>query len=122
MESVSLARAARASGGIVMQTKNPILDDLARVATGALGALGGVRNEIEERLREQLERVLARMDLVSREEFEAAKAVATKAREDQETLLGRLATLEARLAELEARQQPTLAVSRPVVTPGSGSP
>ena len=105
-----------------MQTKNPILDDLARVATGALGALGGVRNEIEERLREQLERVLARMDLVSREEFEAAKAVATKAREDQETLLGRLATLEARLAELEARQQPTLAVSRPVVTPASGSP
>jgi BMFP domain-containing protein YqiC len=104
-----------------MQTKNPLFDDLARVATGALGALGGVRNEIEERLREQLERILARMDLVSREEFEAAKAMASKAREEQEGLSEKLARVEARLAELEGRQQPTLAVSRPAVTPGGSS-
>ena len=103
-----------------MQTRNPLLDDLARVATGALGALGGVRNEIEERIREQLERVLSRMDLVSREEFEAAKAMASKAREEQEHLMEKIAALEARLGALEAKQEPTLAVSR-VAVPPSGS-
>jgi BMFP domain-containing protein YqiC len=104
-----------------MQTRNPLLDDLARVATGALGALGGVRNEIEERIREQLERVLSRMDLVSREEFEAAKAMASKAREEQEHLLEKITALETRLAALEGKQEPTLAVSR-VAVPPAGSP
>lgn len=103
-----------------MQTRNPILDDLARVASGALGALGGVRGEIEERLKEQLEKVLARMDLVSREEFEAAKALAAKARLEQEALESRLAKLEARIAELEAKAPSTLAVSRAALPPGEG--
>ena len=52
-----------------MQTDNPLLDDLARVASGALGALTGMRGEIEARVRDQLERVLARMDMVTREEI-----------------------------------------------------
>jgi BMFP domain-containing protein YqiC len=104
-----------------MQTRNPILDDLARVASGALGALGGVRGEIEERLKEQLEKVLARMDLVSREEFEAAKALAAKTRLEQEALEGRLAKLEARLVELEGKGAVTLAVSRAAVPPGETS-
>jgi BMFP domain-containing protein YqiC len=104
-----------------MQTRNPILDDLARVASGALGALGGVRGEIEERFKEQLEKVLARMDLVSREEFEAAKALAAKARLEQESLETRLATLEARLAALEAKAPATLAVSRAAVPPDTTS-
>ena len=80
-----------------MQTDNRLLDDLARVATGALGALTGVRSEIETRIREQFERVLARMDLVSREEFEAVKAMAAKARLEQVALAVRVARLEARL-------------------------
>jgi BMFP domain-containing protein YqiC len=100
-----------------MQTRNPILDDLARVASGALGALGGVRGEIEERLKEQLEKVLARMDLVSREEFEAAKQLAAKARLEQEALEGQLAKLEARIAELESKAPATLAVSRTAAGP-----
>ena len=58
------------------------------------GALSGVRGEIEARVRDQLERVLAGMDLVSREEFEAAKAMAAKAREEQEMLLRRIDELE----------------------------
>jgi BMFP domain-containing protein YqiC len=81
-----------------MQTQNRILDDLARVAAGALGTLSGVKGEVEARLREQLERVLAGMDLVSREEFEAVKAMAAKARSEQEQLALRVAALESRLA------------------------
>ena len=82
-----------------MQSQNRFFDDMARVATGAVGALAGVRGEIEARLRDQLERVLAGMDLVSREEFEAVKAMAAKAREEQEVLLQRIDALEARLAQ-----------------------
>ena len=61
-----------------------------------------MRDEIEARLRDQLERVLAGMDLVSREEFEAIKSMAAKAREEQEALLLRIEALESRLAKLEA--------------------
>jgi BMFP domain-containing protein YqiC len=81
-----------------MQTQNRFLDDLARVAAGALGTLSGVKGEVEARLRDQLERVLAGMDLVSREEFEAVKAMAAKARTEQEDLAKRLAALESALA------------------------
>jgi len=86
-----------------MQSQNRFFDDLARMAAGAAGALTGVRGEIEARFRDQLERVLAGMDLVSREEFEAAKAMAAKAREEQEILLRRVEALETRLAALERR-------------------
>jgi BMFP domain-containing protein YqiC len=82
-----------------MQSQNRFFDDLARVASGAVGALSGVRSDIEARLRDQLERVLAGMDLVSREEFEAVKAMAAKARTEQEELLRRIAALESQLAE-----------------------
>jgi BMFP domain-containing protein YqiC len=81
-----------------MQSQNRFFDDLARVASGAVGAISGVRGEIESRFRDQLERVLAGMDLVSREEFEAVKAMAAKARAEQEVLEARIAELEGRLA------------------------
>lgn len=81
-----------------MQTQNRLLDDLARVATGALGAFSGMRDEVETRLREQFERVLGRMNLVTREEFDAVKAMAAKARATQDALEKRVAALEARLA------------------------
>ncbi len=80
-----------------MQTQNRLLDDLARVATGALGVAAGMRAELEARLRDRFERVLSGMDLVSREEFEAVKAMAAKARAEQEDLGARLAALEAQL-------------------------
>ena len=79
-----------------MQTENKILDDLARVATGALGALSGVREEVEAQLRQQFEKILDQMDLVTREEFEAVKAMAAKARAEQEALAARVTALEAR--------------------------
>ena len=84
-----------------MQSQNRFFDDLARVANGAVGALSGVRADVEARIRDQLERVLAGMDVVSREEFEAVKAMAAKARDEQEGLLRRIAALESRLADLD---------------------
>ena len=78
-----------------MQTQNKLLDDLARVASGAIGVAAGMREEVDARLRDQFARVLGRMDLVTREEFEAVRAMAIKAREEQEILSERVATLEA---------------------------
>lgn len=78
-----------------MQVDNRLLDDLARVASGAFGALSGVREEVEGRLKHQFERILAEMDLVSREEFEAVKEMAARARLEQEALEARVAALEA---------------------------
>ncbi len=80
-----------------MQTNNRFLDDLAKVANGAASTVVGLREEIEALGRQQLERLLTNMDLVSRDEFEAVKAVAAKARAEQEKLEKRLAGLEARL-------------------------
>ena len=84
-----------------MQSENKILDDFARLASSAMGVAAGMRSEVEARLREQLERLLAQMDLVPREEFDAMKAVAIAAREEQEALSQKLAALEARLAAVE---------------------
>jgi BMFP domain-containing protein YqiC len=80
-----------------MANDNRLLDDLARVASSALGTLTGVRDEIETRMRDQFERILGRMNLVRREEFDAVQAMAAKARAEQEALAARVAALEARL-------------------------
>lgn len=85
-------------GASLMQVDNRLLDDLARVASGAAGALSGVREEIEARLKQQFERILAEMDVVPREEFEAVKAMAARARSEQEALEKRVAALESALA------------------------
>jgi len=87
-----------------MQNDNRIFEDLARVASGALSALTGVREEVETRLHDQFQHILDRMNLVRREEFEAVQAMAAKARAEQERLADRLAALEARL-EVEPRQK-----------------
>lgn len=79
------------------QSNNRILDDLARLMTDAAGAAQGLRGEMQSLLRSQGERFLRDMDLVQREEFEAVKAMAAKAREENERLEGRIAALEARL-------------------------
>ncbi|MGE0151313.1 MAG: accessory factor UbiK family protein [Reyranellaceae bacterium] len=82
-----------------MQTRNPLLDDLAKLMSSALGAAGGVREEMEARLRDRLQRVLAGMDLPTREEFEAVKELASRARTAQETLEARVAALETAVAQ-----------------------
>lgn len=83
-----------------MQTQNRLLDDLARVASGAMGVASSMRGEVEARIRSQLDRLLDDMDLVTREEFDAVKAMAAKARAEQEDLSCRVAALEAQLAAL----------------------
>ncbi|MDC0033208.1 accessory factor UbiK family protein [Alphaproteobacteria bacterium] len=77
-----------------MQTRNRLLDDAARIAGGAVGTLAGVKREIEALVHQQLERMLTSLDLVKRDEFEAVKEMAVKARSKQETLAERLAALE----------------------------
>ena len=89
-----------------MQSQNRFFDDLARVAAGAVGTLSGVKGEVESRLREQLERVLSGMDLVTRDEFEAVKAMAAKARAEQEDLARRVVELEGLVAALRERREP----------------
>lgn len=82
-----------------MQTSNRLFDDLARVASGAFNTLSGLREEVETRVRERMERMAADLDLVTREEFDAVRAMAVKAREAQEELEARVARLEAALAK-----------------------
>jgi BMFP domain-containing protein YqiC len=96
-----------------MQSQKRFFDDFARLAAGAAAAFSGVKDEVETRLREQLERLLAGMDLVDRDEFEAVKAMAAKARAEQEVLAARLAALEARLAAPGAVEAPAPAAAGP---------
>jgi BMFP domain-containing protein YqiC len=83
-------------------TNNRIFDELAKLMTDAAGAAQGMRREIETLFKSQGERMLREMDVVSREEFEATKAMAVKAREENEALAARLAALEAELAALRS--------------------
>lgn len=82
-----------------MQTDNRLLDDLARVAGSALGAAGGVKGEFESLVRRQFEKILDGMDMVSRDEFDAVKEMAAKARAEQETLTLKVEQLEKVLKE-----------------------
>lgn len=81
---------------------NRILDEFAKLMTDAAGAAQGVRREMETAMRAQAERLVASMDLVSREDFEAMRDMAVKARAENRSLSDRLDKLEARLAALEA--------------------
>ena len=80
------------------QTTNRILDEVAKMMTDAAGAAEGMKREFEGVMRAQGERVLSGMDVVRREEFEAVKAIAIKAREENERLEARLALIEAQIA------------------------
>ncbi|MFO1129654.1 MAG: accessory factor UbiK family protein [Rhodospirillales bacterium] len=84
-----------------MQTNSRILEDLAKVASGAASTLVGVKQEVDALVRQRIERFAADLDLVTREEFEAVRAVATAARSAQERLERRVAELEARLGGTE---------------------
>lgn len=81
------------------QTNNRFIDDFTKLMTDAAGLADGARREMEAIFRAQGERLLAGMDVVSREEFEAVKAMAAKARDENDKLAARIAALEARLAE-----------------------
>jgi len=78
-----------------MQTRSRVLDDAAKLAGGAIGALDGVRREMESLIRQQVERILSKFDLVTRDEFEAVKEMAARARAEQENIAKKLESLEA---------------------------
>jgi BMFP domain-containing protein YqiC len=78
---------------------NRILDEFAKLVTDAAGAAQGVRREVETAVRAQAERVLNSMDVVQREEFEAVREMATKAREENARLAARIEALEAGLGD-----------------------
>ena len=79
------------------QTNNRIFDDLAKMMTDAAGAAEGMKKEAETMMKAQAERFMNSMDVVKREEFEVVKAMAQKAREENEALKARLAELESRI-------------------------
>jgi hypothetical protein len=79
------------------QTSNKLFDDFAKLLTNAAGAAQGVRREIDTVMRSQAERILNELDVVSREEFDAVRDMAAKAREENEALENRIAALEAKL-------------------------
>ena len=81
--------------------QNRVLDELAKLVTDAAGAAQGVRREVETALRSQSERVLNTLDVVQREDFEAVREMAIKARAENSALLVKIEALEARLAKLE---------------------
>ena len=88
-----------------MQNRNRVFDDAARGAGGALGTLSGIRREVGGLIRHQIDKMLSEMDLVNRDEFDAVKAMAIRARDENEKL-------EARLQALEAASTKTKTASR----------
>ncbi len=80
------------------QTSNRLFDEIARLMNDAAGVAAGVRREVDTMFRAQAEKWLRDLDLVKRDEFEAVKEMARLAREENEALKTRVATLEAKLA------------------------
>ncbi len=80
-----------------MQSQSSVFDDLARLMTGAMGMAQGASQEAKSFMRAQADRLVAEMDLVSRDEFEAAKEMAAQARAEAQALAARVAELEAKL-------------------------
>ncbi|MBT8409212.1 MAG: accessory factor UbiK family protein [Alphaproteobacteria bacterium] len=79
-----------------MQTRNKILDDISQLATNAMGVAQGAREEAETAMKSWVDRWLADRDFVTREEFDAVRAMAQKAREENAALLARIEALEAK--------------------------
>jgi BMFP domain-containing protein YqiC len=79
-----------------MQTRNKIFDDMAQLMTNAMGVAQGAKDEAQNAMRGLMDRWLADRDFVTREEFDAVRAMAQKAREENEALKARIAALESR--------------------------
>ena len=81
----------------MQDSRSRLTDDLARMFNDAANLAGGVRREVETMIRSQAERILRGMDVVTREEYEAVKEMAAKARDENEKLAARVAALEEHL-------------------------
>lgn len=77
-----------------MQTRNKVLDDISQLMTNAMGVAQGAKTEAETAMKSMIDRWLADRDFVTREEFDAVRAMAQKAREENEALKARIEALE----------------------------
>lgn len=77
-----------------MQTRNKVFDDLSQLMTNAMGVAQGAKQEADTAMRSWVDRWLADRDFVTREEFDAVRAMAQKAREENEALKARIEALE----------------------------
>lgn len=82
-----------------------LFEDLSKLAGGALGAASGLRQDVETLVRTQAAKLVNELDLVKREEFEAVREMASKARLEQELLVARLEKLESQLSELQEKTE-----------------
>jgi BMFP domain-containing protein YqiC len=97
-----------------MQTRNRILEDLSQLMTNAMGVAQGAKQEAETAMKGWIDRWLAERDFVTREEFDAVRAMAQKAREENAALRARIEALERAAAAPEApRAPPASKRSRP---------
>ncbi len=94
-----------------MSANRRLLDDVSRLATSAAGLVQGAGKEAETLLRQRLERLLDGMDIVTREEFDAVKAMAAKARSENDALHKRLAAMEEVIQSLNAKSKPKAAAA-----------
>ncbi|KHA53433.1 accessory factor UbiK family protein [Sulfitobacter geojensis] len=78
-----------------MQTRNKFFDDMSQMMTNAMGVAQGAKDEAENALKGMMDRWLADRDFVTREEFDAVRAMAQKAREENEALKARLDAMDA---------------------------
>ncbi len=79
-----------------MQSRNKVFDDLSQLMTNAMGVAQGAKDEANNAMKSMMDRWLADRDLVTREEFDAVRMMAQKAREENEALAARIAALEAK--------------------------
>lgn len=90
-----------------MQTENRMFDDLVRVMNGAAGTIAGMTREAQAGMHERVKDWVGGMDFVSRDEFEAVKAMAIAARDENEVLRARIDALEAAAAPAAASAGPS---------------
>ncbi|HUG45173.1 MAG TPA: accessory factor UbiK family protein [Sphingomicrobium sp.] len=107
-----------------MQSENRLFDDFVKMVNGFAGTMAGMGREAEESAREKMREWVGGMDFVSRDEFEAVKAMAAAAREENELLKARLAAVEAKLGLDSGKPKPKAAAKPRAARkrkPGAGS-
>ena len=96
-----------------MQTENRLFDDFVKMMNGAAGTIAGMGREAQAGFQERMKEWVGGVDFVSRDEFEAVKAMAAAAREENEALRTRIAALEAAAAAPAAEAKPKRGPSKP---------
>jgi len=107
---------------LMTQTSNRFYDEFARLMTEAAGVAQGVRREAGSVFRSQMERFVADLDLVKREEFDVVRDLASKARAENEKLAARVAELEARLGVAAESSAKPKAAAKPRAASKPGTP